>query len=132
MKIGLLLPHFGRHCDATQLPHHVVNLERLGYDSVWVRDHVVYRPHAFEDSDTRWVDPFVVLSVAATHSERLTLGTATLIPHRHPIQTAILLSNLASIAGSDRLIVGWGRGNDPNEFDVLGLDPSKRGEALEE
>lgn len=104
----------------------------LGYDSVWVRDHIVYRPHGFEDPNRAWLDPFVVLAAAAARTKRITLGTATLIPHRHPILTTQMIGSLASFAGPGRVIIGWGRGNDPTEFEAIGVAPDRRGALLEE
>ena len=88
MKFGLLLPHFGSQGSFSRLMEGVVEAEELGYDSVWVRDHLVYWPHDYEDADRTWFDPYVVLSAAAARTTRLALGGATLIPHRHPIHDA--------------------------------------------
>jgi alkanesulfonate monooxygenase SsuD/methylene tetrahydromethanopterin reductase-like flavin-dependent oxidoreductase (luciferase family) len=110
----------------------VPRIERLGYDSVWVRDHVVYRPHQFEDEDITFVEAFTVLALAAARSSRLTLGTATLIPFRHPIHTALLLGSLVRCAGGPRVLVGWGSGNDPLEFTATGGLDHARGSRLEE
>jgi alkanesulfonate monooxygenase SsuD/methylene tetrahydromethanopterin reductase-like flavin-dependent oxidoreductase (luciferase family) len=132
MKFGLLLPHFGSHVDTSRLIQGAIEAERLGFDSVWVRDHIVYWPHAFEDPDPIWLDPFVVLSAIAASTSNLILGAATLIPHRHPIEAAQLLSSLAAIAGTHRLLPAWGRGNDDREFEAIGAEVKRRGEVLEE
>jgi alkanesulfonate monooxygenase SsuD/methylene tetrahydromethanopterin reductase-like flavin-dependent oxidoreductase (luciferase family) len=132
MKVGLLLPHFGRHATTSRLLDGVSEIERLGYDSVWVRDHLVYQPHSFEDADTTFVEAFTVLTAAAARSARLILGTATLIPFRHPIHSALLLTSLARYAGSERLLIAWGMGNDPLEFTAAGSPGARRGARLEE
>ena len=133
MKFGLLLPHFGSQGSFSRLMEGVVEAEELGYDSVWVRDHLVYWPHDYEDADRTWFDPYVVLSAAAARTTRLALGGATLIPHRHPIHDAQLLASLASLAGPGRVIAGWGRGNDDREFAAGGYgEDRRRGARLEE
>lgn len=132
MKIGLLLPHFGRHATTSRLVDGVAEIERLGFDSVWVRDHLVYRPHSFEDEDGTFVETFTALAAAAARTSRIMLGTATLIPHRHPILSALQIASLATYAGSDRLIIGWGVGNDEREFSAANVPGSKRGARLEE
>jgi alkanesulfonate monooxygenase SsuD/methylene tetrahydromethanopterin reductase-like flavin-dependent oxidoreductase (luciferase family) len=132
MRFGILLPHFGSHARASRIVDGAVLAEGLGYDSVWVRDHIVYWPHEFEDPDPTWMDPFVVLSAVAARTERLQLGTATLIPYRHPILAAQLLASLASFAGPDRLLMAWGRGNDDREFAAVQLEVRRRGALLEE
>ena len=45
MKFGLLLPHFGEHADREKLLEGSKRAEELGFDSVWVRDHLVFEPH---------------------------------------------------------------------------------------
>ena len=45
MKFGLLLPHFGEHADRDKLLDGSKLAEELGFDSVWVRDHLVFEPH---------------------------------------------------------------------------------------
>ncbi|MDE0169969.1 MAG: LLM class flavin-dependent oxidoreductase [bacterium] len=135
MKFGVLLPHFGSQASFARLMEGVVEAEELGYDSVWVRDHLVYWPHDYEDPDRTWFDPYVVLSGAAASTTRLVLGTATLIPYRHPIHETQMLASLASLAGPGRVIAGWGRGNDDREFAAAGFAASKerrRGARLEE
>lgn len=132
MKFGLLLPHFGSHVDTSRLLDGAARAEQLGFDSVWVRDHIVYWPHNFEDPDPTWLDPFVVLTAIAARTSRLTVSTATLIPHRHPIDAAQLLSSLATFAGSAGIIAAWGRGNDDREFEAIGAEVSRRGQVLEE
>lgn len=132
MQIGLILPHFGRHAATSRLLDGVAEIERLGFDSVWVRDHVVYHPHAFEDPDMTFIDPFVALGAVVARTTRVTIGTATLIPHRHPIHTAMLLSSLARLAGAERLIIGWGIGNDRREFTAVAVPGHHRGDRLDE
>src|SRR5690606_31636823 len=52
MRTGLLLPHFGEHADPAKIIEGAKLAERLGFDSVWVRDHVVFEPHGeFEKPD---------------------------------------------------------------------------------
>ncbi|HEY3522738.1 MAG TPA: LLM class flavin-dependent oxidoreductase [Candidatus Limnocylindrales bacterium] len=132
MKFGTLLPHFGSHASASLILRGASDAERLGLDSVWVRDHVVYRPHGFEDPDPTWLDPFVVLSALAATTDRIALGTATLIPFRNPIVAAQLIASLATFADPSRLILAWGRGNDDREFEAVQTEVRRRGEMLEE
>ena len=45
MKFGLLLPHFGSHANKRMLLDGSVLAESYGFDSLWVRDHLVFEPH---------------------------------------------------------------------------------------
>lgn len=131
-QFGVLLPHFGSHATRERLIDGAVQIERYGFDSVWVRDHVLYEPHSYEDPDLTHVDPIVTLSALASATKSLTLGTATLIPHRHPIHTALALGSLEFIAGANRIVLGVGIGTGNHEFDAIGMGDWNRIEVLEE
>jgi probable F420-dependent oxidoreductase len=131
---GLVLPHFGPHATSELLVRAAQAAERYGFDSVWVRDHVVFRPHEHErgEVDRTHIDPIVTLSYLASVTERLTLGTAAIIPHRHPIQLALILASLEHLAGPGRVIVGVGVGTYDHEFEAVGLGGIKRAGLLKE
>ena len=131
-EYGVLLPHFGRYCTTERMRKAGRLIEGLGFDSVFVRDHVVHTTHGHEDPNATFIDPFVVLSSIAGTTDRLKLGTAILIPHRHPIHAAGLLGSLNFMAGPGRIIAGWGIGNWDREFEAIGLGEWDRREVLEE
>lgn len=131
-QYGVLLPHFGSYASREVLVNGAREIERHGFDAVWVRDHVVFHPHPHEDQNRTHVDPFLVLSAVAAVTERLILGTGTLIPHRHPIHTALSIGCLDFLAGPGRVIVGWGIGGYAQEFDALGMGGWDRREVSEE
>lgn len=131
-RYGVLLPHFGGHVRADRLRWTARTVEELGFDSVWVRDHVVYHPHAHEDQDRTHLDPLLTLSFFAALTGRVALGTAILIPHRHPILSALSLGSIDRLAGPGRLIAGWGVGRYDHEFDAVGLGGVDRKSLLRE
>lgn len=128
---GLLLPHFGAHASPENLVEGARLAERLGFDSVWARDHLVFHPHGMEGQDRTHLDPLVALSWVAASTERLIVGTGSLIPHRHPINLAGALASLSFLAG-DRVIAGVGLGSFDHEFEAIGLGRADRGELLAE
>ena len=132
MKFGLLLPHFGAHTDIKFLLRGSELAEELGFDSVWVRDHLLFEPHGeFEAADRNFLEPLTVLSAVGAVTETMTLGTATLIPYRHPIITAFTLASMSHMFG-DRIIAGWGAGTFDHEFDAVGMGGIFRPELVEE
>ncbi len=131
-QYGILMPHFGSYASKSRLIDGARLIERLGFDSLWVRDHVVFQPHPFEDQNLTHVDPFVALGSIAAVTERVTLGTGSLIPHRHPIHTALSIGSLDFMAGPGRLIVGFGLGSFPHEFEAVGMGELDRKELLQE
>jgi probable F420-dependent oxidoreductase len=131
-RYGLLLPHFGAHASRDSLIRGAQAAERYGFDSLWVRDHLVFHPYEFEGEERTHLDPFVALSLVAAVTERIWLGTAALIPHRHPIHTALLLSSLEFVAGPGRVIAGFGLGGFEHEFEAIGLGGVPRQDLLRE
>jgi len=131
-SFGVLLPQFGEYASRDTLLRTAMTAEHLGFDSVWVRDHIVYQPRPFDDQDRTFLEPMVTLAAVAGVTDHLILGTACLIPYRHPIRTALSLGSLETIAGAGRVIAGFGAGLRDEEFAALGLGDIKRGQMLRE
>ena len=120
-EYGVLLPHFGRYATAARIRGAGPMIEGYGFDSVWVRDHIVQQPHAHEDPDLTFLDAFVTLSTVGARTERLTLASAVIIPHRHPILAAMMFGSLDFVTGGGRIIAGLGIGNWDSEFEAIGM-----------
>lgn len=129
---GVLLPHFGPHASTELLLRSARRIEELGFDAVWVRDHLVYEPRPYDDPNTTHFEPFVVLSAVAAVTKKLVLGTATLIPHRHPIYAALLLGTLHRFVGDGRLVAGWGLGGHDIDFKSIGIGDWDRKKVIPE
>jgi alkanesulfonate monooxygenase SsuD/methylene tetrahydromethanopterin reductase-like flavin-dependent oxidoreductase (luciferase family) len=130
-RFGLLLPHFGEHADQDLLIEGARRAEDLGFDSLWVRDHLVFHPHGLEGTDRTFIEPFVTLSFVAGVTRRIGLGFATLIPYRHPIHFAYAIASLSWISRRS-LDIGIGAGNFQHEFDVIGQGDANRPEMMRE
>lgn len=123
VEFGVLLPHFGQLARADLLLRAGQEAERLGFDSVWVRDHVLYEPAAHVDGggDSRFFDGLTTLAVVGAATSKIALGTGSLIPVRHPLLLARIASTMSSLVG-DRMILGLGAGASDEEFETLGLN----------
>jgi alkanesulfonate monooxygenase SsuD/methylene tetrahydromethanopterin reductase-like flavin-dependent oxidoreductase (luciferase family) len=103
--------------------------EEIGFDSVWVRDHVL-----IQRGDRRVLahDPILCLTAIAMATKRVALGSLVLChAFRHPGQLAREASALADASGG-RFILGLGAGWHRPEFDALGLPFDHRTGRLEE
>lgn len=121
MKYGLLLPHFGEYADQHRLIEGARLAEELGFDSVWVRDHLIFEPHGeFENANRDFYDPLTTLTAIGASTERIELGTGSLIPYRHPLQTALVGATMTQLFGP-RVIFGMGAGTFDHEFEAVGL-----------
>src|SRR5713226_2805929 len=130
-QYGLLLPHFGPNASKEKVIEGSKKAERMGFDSVWVRDHLVFHPHGMEGTDNTFIDPFVALASIGAVTKKIKLGFGSLIPHRHPLLLSLMINSLQYMAG-DRLLLSLGLGNFQVEFDALGMTDWKRDEVVEE
>jgi probable F420-dependent oxidoreductase len=106
--------------------------ERLGYDSVWVSDHVVApeKPHSVypyggggpfsAPGAGTYYEPLTTLAWIAGGTERVRLGVSVLvIPLRNPVYAAKTIATLDALSGG-RVILGIGVGWLSEEFEALG------------
>ena len=133
MRIGLWLPTFAADTVAAA-DTGVVNLarlaERCGLAGLWVIDHML--PTKGEVHSGSWYDPIVSLAAAAAVTERLELGTASLVAGpRHPVALAKQVASLAALAGP-RVTVGVSSGWAPEEYECFGYQLAERGERTDE
>lgn len=98
--------------------------EALGYDSVWVGDHVLW--------PVFWPEPIVLLSAAAAVTERIHLGTGVLLAAlRGPAPLAKQTATLQWLSGG-RFRLGVGAGGEyPREFEASGVPLEERGRRLD-
>jgi probable F420-dependent oxidoreductase len=100
-------------------------IEALGFDSLWVGDHVAFHVPIAESLTT--------LSFAAGATERIQLGTAVyLLALRHPTHAAKIGATLDRLSGG-RLVLGVGLGGEfPPEWEAVGVPVAERASRVEE
>ena len=131
MKFGLLLPHFGEHANKENILEGSKLAEQVGFDSVWVRDHLVFEPHGeMEKPNREFYDALTTLTAIGAVTEKLQLGTGSLIPFRHPLLTALMAGTMSQLLGPDRLILGFGAGTFDHEFEAIGWGDKDRVELV--
>src|SRR5262245_37282570 len=119
LQFGLLLPHFGAQASVKKCLEGAQRAEAYGFDSVWVRDHLVFKPHSIEGSDHTHIEGLMLLSAVASVTKKLTLGTAMAICHRNPIHLAQCFAALSQISNG-RVVLGMGLGGFAHEFAAVG------------
>lgn len=129
MKIGVALPHFGNDVPVESVVAIAVECERLGFDSVWVADHLVFDLEKYGGSPelVGSLEPLTTLSAIAAATDRVRLGTMVLCNEfRHPVQLAREVATL-DLASGGRVELGLGAGWYEREFRLAGLPfPSPR------
>src|SRR2546425_3261323 len=127
MRLGLALPTTtsdGRPLTGAALIAGARAIERAGFDSLWCFDSI--------GRGFMIPDPLIAVSVAATATERLTLGTGILqVPLRRPVELAHRILTAHLICGG-RLLLGVGAGSTKADFDAVGVDFETRMQQFEE
>jgi alkanesulfonate monooxygenase SsuD/methylene tetrahydromethanopterin reductase-like flavin-dependent oxidoreductase (luciferase family) len=131
MRLGTLVPHFGRFAGRDLIVNGARAAQAAGIESFWARDHLVWHPHGMEGSNRTFIDPFAALAAVAGAVDHATLGTAVAIPVRSPLMLAQQFLSLAALTDGD-VIVGLGLGFDKAEFAAVGLNFEQRDEILTE
>lgn len=113
--------------DPQGLIAYAVKAEALGFDSVWVWDHIFLGV----DPPFPVIDSLTLLTAIAARTTRIRLGTGVLVlPLRNPVVLAKELSSLDLIAAG-RLLLGMASGWYKREFDAVGVPFSERGRIMD-
>lgn len=131
MKFGIVIP-LHRDIDALVNLELAKKAEMLGFDSIWISDHVVL-PTKYEGRFSKVLyDPFVLLASIAAKTEKISLGTSVIIaPYRNPLVVAKMVSTI-DVLSDGRVIFGVGPGWMEEEFDVLDIPFNERGKRADE
>lgn len=131
MKFGFILPNFGAIASGDAIRRCAALAEELGFDSIWTTDHVLM-PASMPEPYGNLVESLVALTVAATVTQRVQLGTSIVVtPQREPVLLAKQLASIDAISGG-RLILGAGVGWLEQEFNYLNADYENRGARFDE
>jgi probable F420-dependent oxidoreductase len=143
LELGIHLPQSGAAGDPALLRDFAQMAEGLGFDSLWLSDHVVH-PRAGDDThpvgtahgqlpaERPWLEALTSLSYVAAVTNRARIGTAVLVvPQRNPVLTAKQLATIDVLSGG-RLILGAGIGWWAEEFEALGTPFWNRGRRMDD
>jgi probable F420-dependent oxidoreductase len=131
MKFGIALSNFGKYAQKESILDIAKSAEDLGFDSLWVSDHIVI-PESHKGFGDVFYEPIATLSFVAANTGVIQLGTSVIIlPYRNPIVLAKMISTLDVLSGG-RVILGVGVGWLEEEFDALGVSYQERGSISDE
>ncbi len=148
MKVGLLLPNLGPLATGPGSVDVMTSIaqkaEDLGYESLWVADHIVIPTEIKSrypyndtgvfpaDPEHGFLEPLSALGYLAGITKRVRLGTWVLVlPHRNPIVTAKMFATL-DVLSRGRIMLGAGIGWMEEEISLLGAPFKKRGRLSDE
>jgi probable F420-dependent oxidoreductase len=125
-------PMFGIHlpsrstADFGEVASYAKRCEDLGFDSVWVADHVI------SGESGGIYEPLTALAALSGRTEKVCLGTSVLIASlRNPVLLADITGTIQETSNG-RLILGVGAGWDRREFESLGVSFEVRGTLTDE
>lgn len=122
MKIGVVLPiseSDGATPAYAEVRAYARRAEQLGFDSLWVFDHLLSRRPNDPATYGIW-ECWTLLSALAEATSQVELGTIVLaVPFRNPALIAKMAATLDEVSGG-RLILGLGAGWHQPEFDAFG------------
>jgi len=136
MKFGVCIPHYGRPIDVDGLTEMAVQAEQMGFDSVWVTDHIIV-PHVIPGRTDivyrqNMLEPLSLLTHLGAVTTRVKIGTSVVIlPYRNPIILAKAIAT-ADVLSRGRVIFGAAVGWMEGEFQALNAPFADRGRVSNE
>lgn len=149
LQFGVRVPNSGPLSSVENIVRAARESEALGFDSIWVHDHVVWssemhRHHISsgavdalaDDQTATFFESLTTLGYLAAETSRVQLGVACLVmPTRNPIYAAKQTSTLDHLCDG-RLIVGVGLGSkatqSSSEFEVFQVPWKRRAPLTDE
>lgn len=137
LKVGLFLPLIegtmaGDTASWKDLAAYAQRAESLGFDSLWLPDHLLFRLAGREADPTGTWEMWSVLSALAAATSRITLGTfVAAVGFRNPAVLAKAAVTVDEISGG-RLVLGLGAGWHEPEFRGFGAPFDHRASRFEE
>lgn len=143
LKFGVEMP---QHLGFAHLKEMALATEKLGYDSIWVRDHLIINPDEIVRFPMQYIEGgqgkasrsflgcIPTLSALCAVTSRITLGTDIInLPRRNPVDVANEMATVDQISGG-RFIFQAAVGQPYRDWEPLGITTplSVRGKMMEE
>lgn len=133
-QFGVLLPHFGDDPSTGHLTEVASLAEELGFDSLWVRDHLYIPPENREHggiTEKVFLEAFQTLATVGAITDDITLGTGVANAHRRPLKLSQHFGTLNHLTDGG-VICGVGAGTFRGEFEASDLPFDERGQMADE
>src|SRR5437660_1745531 len=115
LRFGVVCPQ----TDWDTLLERAQQIEALGFDSLWLIDHIAMRTAP----DRAILEGWTALAAVAARTSRIRLGTLTTNAlWRNPVMLAKQIVAVDHVSGG-RLDVGLGSGNPGASYAMAGIDP---------
>jgi alkanesulfonate monooxygenase SsuD/methylene tetrahydromethanopterin reductase-like flavin-dependent oxidoreductase (luciferase family) len=130
LRVGIQLPEVEREVRWPEVVAMARAAEEVGFDSIWLGDHLLYRGDGRPERGPR--DVWTQLAALAAVTERVALGPLVACTAFHP--PGILARMAASVdeVSGGRLVFGIGAGWNEAEFSAFGIPYDRRVSRFEE
>ncbi|MGH7332142.1 MAG: LLM class flavin-dependent oxidoreductase [Candidatus Rokuibacteriota bacterium] len=133
LRFGVFLPAYVVPGEAAPsaafLQDYARRAEDVGFDGVWVFDHLFDAPPSYR---VVFLEPVTTLACVIPATRRVTVGTGILVlPVRDPVVTAKAFANL-DVLSEGRLVFGAGVGWEDREFRACQVPKAMRGRRMDE
>jgi probable F420-dependent oxidoreductase len=129
-RVGIQLPEVEREVRWPEYLAMVRTAEAVGFDSIWVGDHYLYRNDGRPERGP-W-ESWTMLAALAAVTERVRLGPLVACLNFHePAVLAKIAATVDEISGG-RLVFAMGAGWNRTEFDAFGIPYDHRASRFEE
>jgi alkanesulfonate monooxygenase len=114
--------------DVRALVDYGVRMEELGFDSLWVWDHILLGV----EPSFPVAESLTLLTAIAARTKKIKLSTGILVlPLRNPVVLAKQLATMDQLSGG-RLLLAMAAGWYKREFDAVGVPFEQRGKIMDE
>jgi probable F420-dependent oxidoreductase len=129
-RFGVQLPEVERHVRWPEYEAMARAAEEVGFDSIWVGDHYLYRGDGGPERGP-W-EAWTLLAALAAVTDRIRLGPlVACLAFHEPAVLAKVAATMDEVSGG-RLVLGVGAGWNRAEFDAFGIPFDHRASRFEE
>lgn len=138
-EFGVRLPNSGPFATAENILDVAQRSADLGFDSVWVHDHVSWTRDKLThfaagsvevctDQDPNLFESLTTATAVGVRVPKIKVGIAGMILTLHdPRVLGKQIAAASQFLGDDRLVIAFGVGSIPNDFEVMGVSMTNRG-----
>lgn len=131
MRFGICLPNYGDTLDIEGLKRISLIAEELGYDSIWLTDHILMPKNSGTPYE-KILEPISTMAYLASLTKKIKLGISSLvIALRNPIIVAKEIATI-DILSNGRVMLAIAAGWNEREFQFLNADFHRRGKIANE
>ncbi|HVM10966.1 MAG TPA: LLM class flavin-dependent oxidoreductase [Actinomycetota bacterium] len=130
LRVGIQLPEVERVVRWPEVVAMARTAEEVGFDSIWVGDHLLYRGHGRPERGP-W-EAWTTLAALAAVTSRVRVGPLVACAAFHPPGIVAKMAATLAEVSVGRFVLGIGAGWNREEFEAFGIPYDRRVDRFEE